>query len=101
MEFRYVARKQDGGTVRGTLNSETRHRALERLWQDEMTVVEMNPVRKKGGSLFGRRQQMLRPVSLALLCRQLAAMVDAGVGAIEALETIAHQGGDPNMSTAM
>ena len=101
MEFRYVARKQDGGTVRGTLNSETRARALERLWQDEMTVVEMNPVKTKGGSLFGRRQQMLRPVSLALLCRQLAAMVDAGVGAIEALETIAHQGGDPNMSTAM
>jgi type IV pilus assembly protein PilC len=101
MEFRYVARTSEGSTVRGVLRSETRDRALERLWQDEMTVLEMKPVRQRRLSLFGRRQHMLRPGTVALLSRQLAAMVDAGVGAIEALETIARQGGDPNMSEAM
>ncbi len=100
-EFRYRARTDEGALVAGTLHSDTRERALERLWQDDMSVVDLEPVRERGLSLFGHRMRPVRPKEMSLLCRQLAAMLDAGVGAIEALETIAHQSGDQNMSKAM
>ncbi len=98
--FRYVARDQQGAVTKGTIQSETRQRALDQLWQTDASVMQLEEV-SGARSLLARRQRKIKPVDLALLCRQLAAMVDAGVGAIEALETIAHQSGDPAMTSAM
>ena len=99
-EFTYTARDENGAMVKGTLQSDTRQRALDELWQRDVAVIQLEEV-SSARSFFTRKPKKIRPVDLALLCRQLAAMMDAGVGAIEALETIAHQSGDISMTSAM
>lgn len=100
--FRYAARDASGTLVRGTLQADNRSRALDNLWQTGLTVVDLKEQTARE-SIFSLRRgkQMMRPNSLALLCHQLAAMLDAGVGAIESLQTLARQSGDPQMTTAM
>jgi type IV pilus assembly protein PilC len=84
--FAYVAKLADGRTVQGVLEADSRQEVLGKLHRQGLIVVDLKPVRAHR-ALKGR----VRLDDLAIFCRQMATLVDAGVPVVSGLEAVAQQ----------
>lgn len=92
MIYRYEAARNDGTPVEGTLEAESEARAEEVLWQANLTILSLKRQRQRPAldelipSLFG-----VKRADLLLFSRQLALLLDAGIGILGSLRILQDQ----------
>jgi type IV pilus assembly protein PilC len=99
--YNYIAKNKEGQEVRSSLESGTRLEALEALRKKGLTVVDLfsvengHPVALRMPLSELRKQKhgvgiakKIKLIDLALLCRQLAISINAGVPLRDALESM-------------
>ncbi len=89
-EFAYTAKAPDGRTVQGVRAAESEMGLVSLLRKENLTVISVAPasaVSKKPKPKSGK----VKVKDLAILCRQMSAMLDAGLPVLESLESISDQ----------
>ena len=96
--FAYQALDSAGKTRRGVLQGDTARSVRASLREDGLNPLEVTPVTPAGGqhTLFRRR---MSGAQLALLTRQLATLLKAGLPVDEALAALAEQNEDERVRT--
>lgn len=92
--FVYRARDTSGRLVRGLLEAESEANAVALLRERNYLVVDLKAAPAGAKIVFDWRALLQRPVgarSLAVFCRQLATLVEAGVPLLNALVVLAEQ----------
>lgn len=93
--FEYAALDARGRTRKGLIESDGPRQARAQLREQGLTPLSLEQVRsgepRTGGSGFAARLQSLGPTDLALLTRQLATLVGAGLPVEEALSALIRQ----------
>lgn len=84
--WRYEAIGRDGARARAVIPAPDERSAYRRLQAEGLTVLKLSEVEIKHVSLSKRN---LKPAERVLVIRQLSLMLEAGVGLLEALETVA------------
>lgn len=84
--YRYEALARDGSRTKAVVSAPDEKSAFRRLQGEGLTVLKLAEVEIKHVSLSKRN---LKPAERVLVIRQLALMLEAGVGLLEALETVA------------
>ncbi len=107
-KFRYKAYTQEGVLVEETAEAPTMQELVNELKSKNYTVVEVESLtqetKKKAGKGVKKKRILFGGVSdrdMSLMCRQLGALVKAGVGIVEAIEIIAEQMPNPILSNAL
>ncbi len=91
--FTYQALDRDGKTQRGVMQGDTARAVRATLRERDLNPLEVAPVgESQSHSLFGRRG--LSAAQLALLTRQLATLLKAGLPVDEALAALGEQNED-------
>lgn len=92
MAYRYLAFDTQGNPTRGVLDVETESAAERALWERNLTIVDLAPVRRRLdlASVF---PSFLGPKSedLVIFSQQLANLVESGVGLVPALQLLAQE----------
>lgn len=103
--FSYRARDMGGQLVRGHLEAEDPRQAAARLRSQGLLVLELDPDRDLGRAVAGRSGGLWRrrPTAgeLAVLCRQLGTMEEAGLPLLKCLEVLARQATNRMLRTAL
>ena len=89
--FSYVAVDKRGKEKRGSLEAETRERALEQLKAEELipvSVREQGALNKEIDFSIGKK---VKPRDLSVFCRQFVSITQAGVPMKEALQMLSEQ----------
>lgn len=86
MEFRYVAVNAQGQTVSGHVNAGGEREAARLLRSQELTPVEIGPA--NAPLARGRRAKRSSEQEKAIVVRELATLLQAGVPLAEAIESI-------------
>ncbi|HAG07266.1 MAG TPA: type II secretion system protein F, partial [Peptococcaceae bacterium] len=92
--FAYRARDISGRLVRGLLEAESEANAVALLRERNYLVVDLKAAPAGAKIVFDWRALLERPVgarSLAVFCRQLATLVEAGVPLLNALAVLGEQ----------
>ncbi|MGB5324274.1 MAG: type II secretion system F family protein, partial [Pseudomonadales bacterium] len=95
--FSYVALSRDGKQKKGILDADSARAVRQMLREQSLMPMEVEPAAQNeargaiagGGFSFGRPS--LKVADLALITRQLATLVQAGIPLEEALGTVARQ----------
>jgi len=91
-KFRYKARNESGRLVGGTITAESETAARARLRERRYFVVELKPAPQAGGSSFAAlTAPKVTARDLAVFCRQLATMVQAGMPLLTCLNVLGQQ----------
>ena len=92
MSYRYLAMNKDGEQTRGVLDVASEEAAERALWQRELTILGLEPMRRRL-DLVGLFPSLLGPKArdVILFSRQLATLVDSGVALTAALELLGSQ----------
>jgi type IV pilus assembly protein PilC len=92
MGYRYLAINKEGEQTRGVLEVASEEAAERALWQRELTILGLDPVRRRL-DLVGLFPTLLgpKPRDVILFSRQLATLVDSGVALTAALELLGSQ----------
>ena len=92
MSYRYLAMNKDGEQTRGVLDVASEEAAERALWQRELTILGLEPMRRRL-DLVGLFPSLLGPKSrdVILFSRQFATLVDSGVALTAALELLGSQ----------
>ena len=100
--FTYSAKTSDGKRVGGTIRAGDRTTAQDELRKKRLTVVSISAVkdRKKGYGLFGPPKPHVKPKDIAVVTRQLATMISAGIPLLEGLEILEEQAADKGFRIA-
>lgn len=99
--FVYEATTTDGRKIRGTLRAPDRAQAQNELKKKNLNIVQLKEQKQKK-DLFGKPlQAKAKTKEVALMTRQLATMIGAGLTLIESLETLYEQARDPGMKLAL
>ena len=85
--FAYVAKMPNGRAVNGSLEAPSKEQVLDALHQRGLVIVQVKPVAAKGLRRGGR----IRLDDLAIFCRQMATLVDAGIPILGGLDAVAEQ----------
>ncbi|MBD3368580.1 MAG: type II secretion system F family protein [Candidatus Eisenbacteria bacterium] len=91
-EFTYTAKDSNGRTIQGTREADSEMGLVSLLRKENLIVISVAPAvskSKSGSGGFGKKK--VKTKDLAILCRQLAAMLEAGLPVLESLEGIADQ----------
>ena len=89
--FSYVAVDKRGKEKRGSLEAETRERALEQLKAEGLipvSVREQGALNKEIDFSIGKK---VKPRDLSVFCRQFVSITQAGVPMKEALQMLSEQ----------
>lgn len=86
--FSYTAKFPDGRPAGGTLEAESQPAAVQLLHQKGLVVVELKPAKAPSMGISGARVGL---DDLAIFCRQMATLVDAGIPIVGGLEAVAEQ----------
>jgi len=94
-KFKYKAITEDGRVIEGEGEFSSLSELVDKLRRENLTLISSKELTEKKGlsveislpSLFGG----ISDRDWAILCRQLAVLVGAGVGLVEALELVAEQ----------
>lgn len=90
-EYRYIARDGRGKTRRGRVSAENERQAGQQLREQGLLALELHPAAPRR---VPRWQRGVSGTSLALLLRQLATLVAAGLPLDESLGVVAQQSED-------
>jgi type IV pilus assembly protein PilC len=100
-EFAYTAKAQNGRTVEAVRAAESEMGLVSLLRKEGLTVISVAPVGRTGKRASTRRGKRVKVKDLAILCRQLSAMLDAGLPVLESLEAIADQIDNPTLAEVL
>ncbi len=107
-KFKYKAYTQEGVLVEETAEAPTMQELVNELKSRNYTVVEVESLtdetKKKTAKGVKKKKVLFGGVSdrdMSLMCRQLGALVKAGVGIVEAIEIVAEQMPNPVLSNAL
>jgi type IV pilus assembly protein PilC len=102
MKFQYEARDKYGIKKVGVIEFDTIEEAEESLKKQGLTIIniQIKPLeeKQKGISIFKKK---VREEDLAIFSRQLAAMIGAGIGIDQALDTLSRQMPNPSLKQAL
>ena len=90
-EFAYTAKDVKGRTVQGTRSAETEMGLVSLLRKENLVVTSVAPLvttKKTSRKSTGKK---VKTKDKAIVCRQLSAMLDAGLPVLESLDGIADQ----------
>lgn len=87
--FAYTAKFPDGRSVSGTLDAPSEQVVLQGLHQKGLVVVSLKQSKVRGSVLSGGGKVKLD--DLAIFCRQMATLVDAGIPIVGGLEAVGEQ----------
>jgi type IV pilus assembly protein PilC len=91
-EFSYTAKDSKGRTIQGLREAESEMGLVSLLRKENLIVISVQPAIAKGKAKsggFGKKR--VKTKDLAILCRQLSAMLQAGLPVLESIESIAEQ----------
>ena len=94
-EFAYEALDRTGRAVRGEEEADSADRVIETLRARGLSPVEVKEKKARGGALFGGG---LRKARLARMVRQLATLINAGVGLLDAVQSFNRSGEDAEIT---
>lgn len=103
-QFHYTAIKPSGQRVRGTLRTRTRREALAKLREmsyHPLALVPAGEVRPGLRDLSFATLRRITTSDLAVLTRQLAALLKAGLPMIQALRTLRRQCANPRLASVL
>lgn len=91
--YRYAAKEQDGKTVTGIMEAESRASAVDTLRKKDLIIVSVSEQlpKFKFTSLAFLNRKKVRIDDLVVFSRQLATMVDAGIPLVGALDILGEQ----------
>ncbi|MDY0050478.1 MAG: type II secretion system F family protein, partial [Halothiobacillaceae bacterium] len=98
--FEYRALDANGREKKGLVEGDSPRQARQCLREQGLTPLDLNPVREDAGAAGSggkRRLQGLSATDLALLTRQLATLINAGLPLEEALGALARQAERPSV----
>ncbi|MBU4532348.1 MAG: type II secretion system F family protein [Eubacteriales bacterium] len=91
LKFRYKARNRSGKLVGGTITADSEAKARVLLRERQLFVVEVKAApTQKGSSLFSVGKKV-KPKDLAVFCRQLSTMVQAGMPLLTCFNVLGQQ----------
>ena len=94
--FRYVAKKSTGDTVEGTIETQTKEDAIERVNQMGYFPIRMDEVAAKSEpSSHGFFSGRIRSRDITTFSRQLCSLLRSGVPILRSLSIISKQSGNP------
>ncbi len=89
-EFVYTAKGSNGKTVQGVKAADSEMGLVSLLRKENLTVISVSPASALAKKPKPKGKKV-KVKDLAILCRQLSAMLDAGLPVLESLESIADQ----------
>lgn len=101
-DFRYIAARQDGQTVRGSLSADSAAAASLALDDDGLIPLRLEPV----PTLADWRRQWLRPATWTieekiLFTQKLASLLKAGIPILTVLDLIVKQIKNPDVAMSL
>lgn len=106
--FNYLAKDRDGVTVKGRETAEDQEQLVNLLWSRGYYVLKIKEARGPGRGLlpgFIRagfpRGRKASPRELMLFCFQVAALLKAGITALQSLRVIQGRTGNPHLARAL
>jgi type IV pilus assembly protein PilC len=96
-EFIFTAKTPNGKTVQGTRSAESEMSLVSSLRKEDLVVVAVAPapIKSRGPKKKGKK---VKTKDLAIFCRQMGAMLGAGLPVLESIESIADQADHPTMA---
>lgn len=100
--YYYKGKSFDGEKISGILNTENKYSVVKKIKNQGFVPVKIKKIKTNSflymtTALFNR----VSPLHLAVFCRQLAVMLDAGVTILESLASIAKQTENEKISAAI
>jgi len=89
-EFVFTAKSADGRSVTGTRAAESETGLVSALRKEALVVISVEPVGTKNRASAGKRGKV-KTKDLAILCRQMSSMLEAGLPVLESIEAIRDQ----------
>lgn len=100
-EFAYTAKAPNGKTVQGIRAAESEMGLVSLLRKEELVVLSVAPASAMAKPSRASKRGKVKVKDLAVLCRQLSAMLDAGLPVLESLEGIAGQIDNPTLAEVL
>ncbi|MFH1864280.1 MAG: type II secretion system F family protein [Candidatus Eisenbacteria bacterium] len=88
-EFMFTAKTANGKTVQGTKFAESEMSLVSNLRKEELVVVAVAPAPMKAPRT--KKGKKVKTKDLAIFCRQMGAMLGAGLPVLESIQSIADQ----------
>ncbi|MFH1689118.1 MAG: type II secretion system F family protein [Candidatus Eisenbacteria bacterium] len=88
-EFMFTAKTANGKTVQGTRFAESEMSLVSSLRREELVVVAVTPAPMKAPR--AKKGKKVKTKDLAIFCRQISAMLGAGLPVLESIQSIADQ----------
>lgn len=95
-EFLFTAKTPNGKTVKGSRFAESEMSLVSSLRREELIVVAVAPAPIK--SKRTKKGKKVKTKDLAIFCRQVGAMLGAGLPVLESIQSIADQSEHPTLS---
>ena len=92
--FTWEGSDKKGGRLKGELQGENAAVIKAQLRKQGITPLKVN---KKVASMFGKRKKSIKPADIAVMTRQLATMMAAGVPLVQSFEIIGKGHENPSM----
>ncbi len=113
--FQYKSKNTQGRAVNGSIEAETQADAVAELRRRGLTVTSVNTRRmgssssgggllragKKQGAAPRKARGRIKSTDLAVMSRQMATMVAAGIPILEALEVLGEQNDNPRLGSIL
>lgn len=100
-EFVFTAKSVDGRTVKDVRYADSETNLVSILRKEGLIVISVEPAAGAGKAKRTKSGKKVKTRDLAILCRQLGAMMDAGLPVLEALEGIGDQVDNPTLAEVL
>lgn len=98
-EFIFTAKTPNGKTVQGTRFAESEMSLVSSLRKEELVVVAVAPAPIKVSQ--AKKGKKVKTKDLAIFCRQVSAMLGAGLPVLESIQSIADQSDHATMARVL
>ena len=98
-EFTFTAKTPSGKTVQGTRFAESEMSLVSGLRKEELVVVAVAPAPIK--TKAAKKGKKVKTKDLAIFCRQMGAMLGAGLPVLESIQSIADQSDHVTMAKVL
>ena len=95
-KFVYKARNRTGGVIQGSIVVEDRNEAIEKLREQGLLIVNVRESKNQEISLRFKKTT-IKPKNLAILCRQFAIQLQAGLSLVDSLNLLQELAGDKKL----
>ena len=99
-KFVYKARNRTGGVIQGSIVVEDRNEAIEKLREQGLLIVNVRESKNQEISLRFKKTT-IKPKNLAILCRQFAIQLQAGLSLVDSLNLLQELAGDKKLQAAL